>query len=172
MGDLGFWALAQEDPSHVAVVEPDGNEVSAGDLLARSNRIVRGLRRVGVEPGDSVAVCLPNCTEYLVAYLSCLQAGWYLVPINHHLVAPEIAYILSDCEAKSFIGHEQFADVCSAAANDAGVEARHCFAVGQIAGFCPFAQLSDGESADSPEDRLAGLVMNYTSGTTGRPKGI
>jgi long-chain acyl-CoA synthetase len=172
MGDMGFWAVAQENPDHVAIVEPDGTEISSGDLLARSNRLVHGLRELGLEPGDAVATVLPNGTEFLSIYLAALQAGWYLVPINHHSVGPEIAYILADCDAKAFVGHERFAEACAAGAKEARLEARRCFAVGDIPGFEPIEALTADQPSTLPVDRLAGLVMNYTSGTTGRPKGI
>jgi long-chain acyl-CoA synthetase len=172
MGELGFWATAQEDPTRVVVVEPDGHEVQAGDLLERANRIVHGLRSLGFQPGDAVATVLPNSVEFIAIYLAALQAGWYLVPINHHLVGPEIAYIVADCDAKAFVAHERFADTCAAAAKEAGLPAESCFAVGEIDGFRSFADFVAEQPATLPEDRLAGMVMNYTSGTTGRPKGI
>ena len=89
MVDLGFWALAQADPHHLALVTPDGDDVSAGDLLATTNQLVHGLRQAGLRTGDAVAAVLPNGREFIELYLACLQAGWYLVPINHHLVGPE-----------------------------------------------------------------------------------
>ena len=58
-----------------------------------------------------VATLLPNGAEMIEIYLAALQAGWYLVPINYHLVAPEVAYILKDSGAKAFVAHERFADV-------------------------------------------------------------
>jgi long-chain acyl-CoA synthetase len=169
---MGFWAIAAENPARVAVVEPDGTEVLAGDLLALSNQLVHGLRELGLQPGDALAVVLPNGTDFLAAYLAATQAGWYLVPINHHLAGPEIAYILSDCDAKAVIGHERFADICIRAVEEAGIESHRCFSVGDIEGFLPFADLTDGRPDTTPPDRQVGAVMNYTSGTTGRPKGI
>src|SRR5687767_128895 len=124
MPDLGFWALAQDDPSYTALVEPDGREVTSGELFAESNRVVHGLRALGLQPGDAIAMVLPNGAEVFEMYLAALQAGWYLVPINHHLVGPEIAYIVSDCEAKAFVAHERFADVCIAAADEIPKEGR------------------------------------------------
>src|ERR1700722_18890010 len=94
MGDLGFWALAQEDPDYLALITPEGDEVRAGELLGHANAVVHALRAQGVETGDVVATLLPNGAEMIELYLAALQAGWRLVPINHHLVAPEIAYIL------------------------------------------------------------------------------
>ena len=88
MGDLGFWALAHEDPDHLALVDVDGTEYTAAQLLGRANQVVHALRRFDLKPGDVVATLLPNGIEMFELYLACLQAGWYLVPVNHHLIAP------------------------------------------------------------------------------------
>lgn len=77
MGALGFWRLAQADPEWVAAVDPDGTRYTAGDLLARANRLVHGLRGLGLEKGDGVCGLVPNGVEGLVLYLATLQAGWY-----------------------------------------------------------------------------------------------
>jgi len=129
MADLGFWSIAQENPASTALVEPDGTEISAGDLLASANQLVYGLRELGLQPGDSVAMVLPNGAPVFELYLAALQAGWYLVPINHHLVGPEIAYIVSDSEAKAFIGDARFAEVCQAAAEELNFPREGRFAV-------------------------------------------
>lgn len=172
MGDLGFWALAQEDPGHLALVTPDGEELTAGELLGRANQLVHALRGLGLGVGDTVATVLPNCTEMIEAYLACLQAGMYLVPVNHHLVAPEIAYIVDDSDAKVFLAHERFAGECARAAELAGLAADACYAVGEVEGFGSYRQLRAAQPTTLPEDRTVGDVMNYTSGTTGQPKGV
>jgi long-chain acyl-CoA synthetase len=172
VGDLGFWALAQEDPDHLALVTPEGVDVTAGELLGRANQLVHALRGLGFQTGDVVATLLPNCAEMIELYVAALQAGWYLVPINHHLVAPEVAYILKDSGAKAFVSHERFADVAVAAADEAGVEPSGRLAVGPIPGFASYAELRDACPTTLPDDRTVGDVMNYTSGTTGNPKGI
>jgi len=172
MADLGFWALAQADPDHLALVLPDGSEHSAGSLAGRVNQVVHGLRAAGVGVGDVVATVLPNGIEIVELYLAALQAGWYLVPINHHLVGPEIAYIVSDSEAKVLVGHERFAAECKEAAALSGMPPEGLYAVGEIEGFKSFSDMRDREPTTVPEDRTLGDVMNYTSGTTGQPKGV
>ena len=172
MGDLGFWALAQEDPDYLALVTPEGDEVRAGELLGRANQVVHALRAQGLGVGDVVATLLPNCAEMLEVYLAALQAGFYLVPINHHLVAPEVAYILKDSSAKAFVAHERFADVAVAAADEVGLDAAGRLAVGSVPGFSSYAATRDAQPTTVPEGRTIGDVMNYTSGTTGNPKGI
>ena len=169
---LGFWALAQEDPHHLAVVDPGGQEIAAGDLLAEANRLAHGLRSAGLRPGDAVAAVLPNGTPTIELYLAVLQSGLYLVPINHHLVAPEIAYIVGDCDAKAFVADERFADTAAAAVEELGFPKDARFAVGDIPGFGSLADLKAGQPATLPAERTTGLVMNYTSGTTGKPKGV
>jgi long-chain acyl-CoA synthetase len=172
MGDLGFWALAHDDPSHLALVGPDGTEFTAGELLGRTNQVVHGLRRLGMGTGDVVATLLPNSVEMVELYLAALQSGWYLVPINHHLIGPEVAYILKDSGAKAFVAHERFAGAAEAAATEAGLEPSARLAVGTVPGFVSFEELRSAESTDDPDDRTVGDVMNYTSGTTGNPKGV
>ncbi|HUY85753.1 MAG TPA: AMP-binding protein, partial [Acidimicrobiales bacterium] len=174
--DLGFWALAEQEPGHLALVAPDGTEYKAGELLARVNQTSNALRSMGLKAGDAVATVLPNCPEVFEIYLGALQIGVFLVPINHHLVAAEMAYIITDSETKVFIGHERFAAECEAAAELAGLPAEARLAVGDngggISGFTSFASVRDQQSAEKPADRTIGDVMNYTSGTTGKPKGV
>src|SRR5690349_6517637 len=172
MADLGFRTIAAADPDPLAVAEADGREVKAGELLASCNQLVHGLRALGLQPGDAIAMVLPNSVEVFELYLAVLQAGWYLVPINFHLVGPEIAYIVSDSEAKVFVTHERFADIATAAVDELDFPKEYRFAVGDVAGFRRYDELKDGQPTTLPENRTTGAVMNYTSGTTGKPKGV
>ncbi len=168
----GFWAQAAQNPHRTVLVAPDGEEWTAGRLLAATNQLVHGLRAAGLERGDAFAVVLPNGVEFFTAHLAASQAGFYLVPVNHHFVAPEIAWIVADSGAKVLIAHERFAEPVRQAADEAGLPATHRYAVGTVDGFRPYAELLDGQPESAPEDRTLGWVMNYTSGTTGRPRGI
>jgi len=172
MDALTFWTIAEAEPSRLALIDPFDREFSAGELLGRANRLVHALRARGLQPGDAVAAVLPNSVEAIELYLAVAQAGWYLVPINFHSVTPEIAYLLRDSEAKAFVVHQQFGEASSAAIAELGLPAEHCFAVGDIPGFTSYAELVQDQPARAPRDRLAGSMMNYTSGTTGRPKGV
>src|SRR5688572_4447499 len=131
----GFYKYAEDEPGFVAVVEPDGTEVRAGDLLARANQYVHLLRSLGLEKGDSVAAVLPNGVKPVEVYLAALQAGWYYVPINYRLSAPEIAYIIQDSGAKAVVSDERYAEVISAAAEEAGVPSDARLAHGPVPGF-------------------------------------
>ena len=107
---LGFWKIAEAHPEHLALVDPDEREISAGELLASCNQLVHGLRAMGLQPGDAIAMLLPNRAEVFELFLAVGQAGFYLIPINWHLVGPEIAYIVDDCEAKVFVADARFAE--------------------------------------------------------------
>ena len=172
MGSLGFWRRALADPGWIAAIEPDGTAHPAGELLARVNQLTHGLRARGLQTGDGVAVLAPNGVAPLEVYLAALQAGWYVTPINWHFTAPEIAYIVRDCEAKAFFVHERFATAGARAAQEAGVPTDGRISFGDVPGFCPVGRVRDGQPASLPEDRTAGAAMHYTSGTTGRPKGV
>jgi long-chain acyl-CoA synthetase len=172
MAELGFWNFAQNDPDPLALVDPTGKEWSRGELLASANRIAHGLRALGLEKGDCVALVLPNCAEFIAINLAVTQIGLYMTPINNHLTGPEIAYIVKDCGAKVFFGAEPFAEASRAAREEPDFPTQDCFAVGSVPGFRPFSELAEGQPTTLPEDRSAGQVMNYTSGTTGKPKGV
>ncbi|MFC4058139.1 acyl-CoA synthetase [Planomonospora corallina] len=172
MGTLGFWRLAQADPDWIAAVDPDGTEHRAGDLLARANRLVHGLRELGLEAGDGICGLAPNGADGLVLYLAALQAGWYYTPVNWHLTGPEIGYIVADSEARAFFVHERHAAEGMRGAAESGIAADRVFALGRVDGARPLSDLTDGRPDSLPPDRTAGATMHYTSGTTGRPKGV
>ena len=168
----GFWNYALEDPDALAVVDPDGTEYTAAEVAARSHRMVHALRSLGLEVGDTVAAVLPNGINPVTVYLGALESGLYYVPINYRLSAPEVAYILSDSEAKAFITHERFAELAVARPTRPASRPTARFAVGTVPGFSDFDEFLAAQPSDVPSDRTAGAAMHYTSGTTGRPKGV
>ena len=172
MGSQVFWRRAVDEPSWIAAIEPDGTAHTAGDLLARVNQLTHGLRERGLRPGDGLAILAPNGIAALEVYLAALQSGWYLTPINWHFTVPEIAYLLRDSEAKVFVAHERFAAAAAGAADEAGIPASGRISYGTVPGFTPVERVREGQSAGTPDGRTAGATMHYTSGTTGRPKGV
>ncbi len=173
MADHGFWSYATREPDVLALVDPTGREYTRGELHAKCNRVVHGLRARGLRRGDNVAICTPNCGEFYMIVLACQQAGWYITPINWHLASTEIAYILEDSQAKAFFGHETTGEICADAVKEVGFTSDTLFSLkGEVPGFSAFEVLLEGQSEQAPENRCAGNIMNYTSGTTGKPKGV
>ncbi|RJL34291.1 AMP-binding protein [Bailinhaonella thermotolerans] len=168
----GFYEIAAADPGRRAVIGPDGSVTTYGDLLARVNRISHGLAALGAGPGSVVAGVLPNDVDALALMLATGQSGMYYTPVNWHLTASEIAYIVADCEAAAVVAGTAYASAVSDACDEAGIAADRRFAAPSAPGFRPLADLEAGMPASAPPDRRAGTVMWYTSGTTGRPKGV
>jgi long-chain acyl-CoA synthetase len=166
--DVAYWA--QVAPQRPAIVTRAGSCTFA-ELNARANRLVRALRRRGLRAGDGVALMCTNRMEFAEVFVACMRAGWRLTPINWHLTGGEAAYIVEDSEAKALVIDAGFA----AAARDA---ARHApqlatrLAIGGGDGFDDYAGARDVEDVADIDAPALGSTMLYTSGTTGRPKGV
>ncbi len=163
-------AHAAARPDHPAVIMAgSGEQVSYGQLDQSANRFAQLLRARGLMPDDAFAVLLENCIAYFTLIWGSQRAGTMLVPISSRLTAPEIAYILKDSGAKLLVTSHDFDAV-----------------MGDVRSDCPDIEVLvvDGNSGEdfgaalaacSPEpiaDQRAGATMLYSSGTTGRPKGI
>jgi len=172
VGETGFWNVSRKYPDRVAIVQAAGEQITYGELAGQANQLVHALRKLGVRRGDGIAILQPNRAEFVTAVLAAGQAGMFYTPVNHNLVSSEIAYILGNAEAKAFIAHERFAEKARDAAAEAQSPALACLAVGEIPGFHSYEELVGAQPVESPTEREAGSLMSYTSGTTGRPKGV
>jgi acyl-CoA synthetase (AMP-forming)/AMP-acid ligase II len=101
LGDLVLRNLRLRRDAPAVIFE--GRTLTHGEFAARTFRLVRALRRLGVRPGDRVAILAQNCPEYLETYAAGELGGWITVPINYRLAAPEIAYIIGDSRPKILI---------------------------------------------------------------------
>ncbi|MEU0878562.1 acyl-CoA synthetase [Lentzea sp. NPDC005914] len=165
----GLWNIAADQPDLTALVDPSGREITYRELAAQADRYGRGFQALGLEPGDSIVLMLPNSAELVAVYFAAYQTGLYVVMANWHLTGAEVAYLVQDSGAKAFVAHERFAAAATEASASLPAHAR--FAVGDIPGFEPLVKLGEGEQG-RPDVRTAGSPMLYTSGTTGRPKGV
>jgi len=165
---VAWWA--QRAPRRPAVISAHGERTFA-ELDARANQLARALRRGGLVPGDAVALLCTNRIEFCEAWVACQRSGLRLTPLNWHLTGDEAGYIVADCEAKAVI-----ADAALAGAARGALAARRPPVRLAVAGtIAEFSSYDDGLAAESSAELdtpCLGSVMLFTSGTTGRPKGV
>ena len=169
MPDLAYWA--SRTPAVPAIVTTSGT-LTFAELDAAVNRLVRALRRRGLRPGDAVVLIAGNHPAFVETVFACQRGGFRLTPVNWHLTADEAAYIVADCEAKALIatgGLEHVAVPCLAAVPGCTVA---LIAAGDGEGFESFERALADEEPGVITDPVPGTTMMYTSGTTGRPKGV
>lgn len=165
-----LWAAhAAAAPQRSAIVSEAGNR-TFGELNRRCNRLARALAGHGLGPGDAVAMLCSNRPEFAETVGAAQRSGLRVTPINTHLTAAETAYVVADCEARAFIADARYAEAAAGAA--AAARPRVRLAVGgAIDGFDGYDDVL-AEHADADVDGVLGATMLYTSGTTGRPKGV
>jgi long-chain acyl-CoA synthetase len=166
---IAFWA--KRVPDAPALISNAGSRTFA-ELNQNANRLVRELRARGVRAGDALALMCSNRPEFGEVLFACQRAGLRITPVNWHLTADEAAYIVSDCEAKALIADARFADAAARIAELAPGAGVRLAIGGAIAGFDEYAQALARQSGEDIEDPDLGSRMLYTSGTTGRPKGV
>ena len=162
---------AKSQPDEMAIVAAAGNRTWK-ELDDRTNQLVRAMRARGIEAGQSIALVCSNRPEFAETYLAAARNGLRLTPINWHLGAEEIAYIVNDCDAAVFVADERFAQTCADAAKLCPNLKVRLAVGGEIDGFESFDAALKDESPETIENEGFGQTMLYTSGTTGRPKGV
>jgi len=160
---------AAKNPDHPAVIMAASGETrSYGELSTNANRCARMLREGGVRPGDRIALLLENRPEFMEICWAAINSGLFFVPVSTHLKSSEISYVLSDCGAELLFCSDRTAPLVEAARGQCGrlktvinVDAPGDYARALL---------------EQPDEPLAkerrGAPMVYSSGTTGRPKGI
>jgi long-chain acyl-CoA synthetase len=169
---VGFWKVAPTRRDALGIVDPTGNELSFGRMYDMTNQMANTFAELGLKMGDTIAVVARNRVETMVVHLAAMQSGLYYTPINYHSVAGEIAYILKDSDSTLVVAHEDFVDTVRTAADEVGIAADRRIVLGSAAGFRSFDDVIATASTAPPAVRPAGQVLQYTSGTTGRPKGV
>ncbi|HKE10268.1 MAG TPA: AMP-binding protein [Myxococcota bacterium] len=162
---------ARSAPDRLAILSPCGDR-SFAELAARAFQLARALRAGGLQAGDAIALLCSNRPEFVEAYVASQCAGLRITPINWHLTGEEVGYVVADCEAKAFLADARFAATAVEAAERAPAARKRLAIGGGIDGFESYDKaLAEQPSHELEEPRL-GTSMLYTSGTTGRPKGV
>jgi acyl-CoA synthetase (AMP-forming)/AMP-acid ligase II len=166
-----FAATTPDKPA--VVMSPHGERLSYAALEARSRQFARVLRGRGLRPGDTVAILAENTVRYLEVYWAALRSGLYLTAINWHLTAEEAAYLVNDSSAAVLVTTRRFAPVAQEVAT-LSPRCSTCLLLDgdDEEGFESYERLLAAQSDAPLDDQPAGEVMLYSSGTTGRPKGI
>ncbi len=149
-----------------------GEVTTFAELDAAANRLSRTLYAAGLRPGDHVAFCMENHARYLEVAWGCHYAGLVYTACSSRLTSGELVYILNDCEAKAFITSRYKAEQAAEILPDIQALPLRLMLDGVVEGYESYeAAVAEQPSSPLP-DRLGGTDMLYSSGTTGRPKGV
>lgn len=168
----GLWEIAARSPERTAIVTADGRTLTYRELVTAVNRTSNALTAAGLQRGDAITLVAHNAPEVFVLFFAALQSGLYYVPINYHGSADDIAYICENAESRYVFFDARTAAACTEALDKCD------FPAAQRVCLTPWREvtvLSDwikDYSAERPAETLTGSLMQYTSGTTGRPKGV
>ncbi|EME65806.1 acyl-CoA synthetase [Rhodococcus ruber BKS 20-38] len=165
-----FVATTPDKPAIVRAAT--GESLTYRQLDENSVRLAKYLRAAGLEPGDHIALISDNDLRVMEVYWAALRSGLYVTVVNWHLTPAEAAYVVNDCGAKVLV-----ASAGAATAVDTGAGAypnvvRRLVYGGALTGFDDYSEALAAFDASPLESQPRGQDMLYSSGTTGRPKGI
>ncbi|MCV7253089.1 acyl-CoA synthetase [Mycobacterium hackensackense] len=166
-------ALATPDKPAV-ILYPAGTVVTFGEMEARANQLAHYFRSRGLREGDAVAILMENTEHMHTIMWAARRSGLYYVPINTHLTAAEAAYIIDNSEAKAIVGSAALRDVCAelAAHLPSGLPAVLLTTADDLDGWAQYPAAVADQPETPIDDETDGDLLQYSSGTTGRPKGI
>ncbi|WP_039798904.1 acyl-CoA synthetase [Nocardia araoensis] len=154
------------------VVAESGEVLTYRELEENSVRLARHLHDAGLRKGDHVALLSGNDPKIYEVYWAALRTGLYITAVNRHLSPSEISYIVNDCGAKALIVSAGLADAAEQIVPETpAVEIRLAFD-GPVPGYKSYEEARAAASPEPLPDQPRGADMLYSSGTTGRPKGI
>ncbi|MGV0834501.1 acyl-CoA synthetase [Mycolicibacterium thermoresistibile] len=166
----GTYALTTPDKPAIILADT-GETVTYAQLDDRSQRFARHLYDGGVRHGDHIAVLSDNQVRALEVYWAAMRSGLYVTFLNSQLSADEVAYIVNDCGAQTFVVAERYADTAGAVVGQTPRVQRR-IALGSVDGFDSYEDAVAAASSEPLPAQPCGVDMLYSSGTTGFPKGI
>ena len=165
-------AHAATAPDRAAVVmATSGRRSTYAELEDRSVRLAHVFRAAGLGVGDTVALLADNRIEAFEVYWAAIRSGLYLTAVNRHLSAGEVDYIVRDSRAKVLVVSDELADLVGELGEQPNVVLRLAFD-GSLPGFDDYGSALARSSPEEPADQPHGADLLYSSGTTGRPKGV
>ena len=165
--------IAHTRPNQPAVImATSGEQISFGELDARANQLAHLYRSLGLQTGDHVAIFMENHLRYVECESAAERAGLYYTCINSYLTPDEVAYIVNDCQAKLLITSVAKTEVAVEVAKLCPYVMTHLMVDGSADPFTDYDSAIEGFPTTPIADESLGAAMLYSSGTTGRPKGI
>lgn len=149
--------------------ETDGRRFTYSEFQGAVNRAARMLAAEGIKKGDAVSLLMPNSAEYIIAYFACWKLGALAGPVNSLLKADEIAYVISDSDAKALLAHSDFISTIDSIRNQLPTLQSVIQFDDEAEATTEYASGPEAASLDITADSEA--IIIYTSGTTGKPKG-
>jgi len=162
-------------PDQLAIIMgATGETVTYAEYEVRCNRLAHFFRAQGLRRGDHVAIFMDNSPRFLEVAGAAERCGLYHTPVNFNLNSGELAYIVNDCEARVLISSDLNQSVVTGAAPECARVERFlmCSSDAPPAPFESYEDVLDRFPTNPIADEQAGSAMLYSSGTTGRPKGI
>ncbi|WP_277971384.1 acyl-CoA synthetase [Sphingomonas echinoides] len=160
---------ARSDPGRPAlIVAETGETISFAALDHRSNRAAHLFRAHGLHPGDTIALLCENSPQFYDLAWGAQRSGLFFVCISTKLTAPEVRYIVADSGAKLVVASAALAGAVA----DVPIDVLRFAVGGAIPGWADWDAAVAEQPADPIPDERAGIDMLYSSGTTGRPKGV
>jgi len=156
------------------ILHPSGTVVTFDELEARANRLAHYFRLAGLVEGDAVAILMENNEHIHAVMWAARRSGLYYVPINTHLTAAEAAYIIDNSAAKAIIGSAALRKVCENLGEHlpGGLPGLLLIADDDLQGWERYPECVADQTNTPIDDEIEGDLLQYSSGTTGRPKGI
>jgi fatty-acyl-CoA synthase len=155
------------------ILYPSGTVVTFDDLEARANRLAHRFRQAGLREGDTVAILMENNQHIHAVMWAARRSGLYYVPINTHLTAAEAAYIVDNSNAKAIIGSVALRDTLVQLGDHLpALPELRMIADGDLPGWERYPECVANQPDTPIDDEIEGDLLQYSSGTTGRPKGI
>ena len=165
--------IAARHPDKPAIImSSDGRSVSYRELDRRSTRIARLLAAHGIGRGDHIAILMDNRPEFIEIAWAAQRSGIYYTPVNWHLTEAEAAYVVSDCGARALFASTGVGDLATRVGDYQPSLELAVMVGGSVAGFADYEELLAASAPEPLDTETEGVYFFYSSGTTGRPKGI